>query len=272
MRIDAIGYKHPHDEHFMIDRPTGSKDWLLLAIRTKSWFRLDGEIVHAPANSVMLYSLDYPQQYGADGESYLDDWVHFGPTEEEEALIHALGIPLNTVIPMTDLTTVSMLIREMCGEYFSPNLRRAETVDLYFRILINKLYEVIVEKSLTSVVNESTYFDHLIWIRSRIYRDPAGDWSVDTLAKRFSLSRSRFQHLYSETFGISLSQDIIAARLEKAAGLLKQQERSVTEIAEMVGYQIPSSFNRQFKAAFGKTPTQFRNDYWEECRKKSDKY
>lgn len=264
MRIDAIGYQHHHDPGFIIDRPNGSQSWLLLAVRTKSFFRLDGRIVHANANSIMIFTLEYPQYYGADGEQYIDDWIHFVPTEEEEALIHALGLPLNTLISLPDVTAISGLIREMCGEYFSPNIKRAETIDLYFRILLNKIYEGFTENAVTSFVNEKSYFDHLIWIRSRIYRNPGDDWNIDHLAHRFLLSRSRFQHLYSDTFGIGISKDIIAARMERAAELLKMQDLSINEIAEKVGYSIPSSFNRQFKAAFGQTPSQYRLNFWKD--------
>lgn len=39
---------------------------------------------------------------------------------------------------------------------------------------------------------------------------------------------------------------------------------------DAIGYQIPSSFNRQFKAAFGKTSPQYRAEYWKQAEKTED--
>ena len=80
------------------------------------------------------------------------------------------------------------------------------------------------------------------------------------MAADLSLSRSRLQHLYNDTFGVSISRDIIAGRVEKAKDLLKNPELSINDVSSMVGYNNPSYFNRQFKNLLGKTPTQYRED------------
>lgn len=38
MRMDEIGYNHKHDKTFLIDRPNGAGDWLLLAVKSKAVF------------------------------------------------------------------------------------------------------------------------------------------------------------------------------------------------------------------------------------------
>lgn len=264
MKIDAIGYQHGHGAQFAVDRPEGSQGWLLLAVHTRSVFVIDGKPLHMPAKTVVIYAAGCPQHYGADGESYVDDWMHFTPTAEEEARIRALGLPLNMPITLPEITAVSKCIRDMCAEYFSPNLMRDETVDLLFQIALNKICEGISEYSVSSHLNEGAYAGLLMWERSRIYRLPAENWSIDALAAKLSLSRSRFQHIYSETFGISFARDIILARLTRAKELLTATEQSVGQIAAAVGYGNVPHFNRQFKAAFGKTPSDYRKTYWAE--------
>lgn len=109
-----------------------------------------------------------------------------------------------------------------------------------------------------------------MWVRSRICRNSADDWNIDALAARFSLSRSRFQHLYSDTFGISIAKDIITARLTRAQELLTTTELSVGQIAEAVGFDNAPYFNRQFKAAFGETPLAYRKTYWAKKRNREN--
>ena len=151
----------------------------------------------------------------------------------------------------------------MCYEQYSANKNRKESVDLYFRLLLFKLNECIEAYNLASTINENKYFEKLMWLRESIYRWPAREWNIDDMAAELSLSRSRLQHLYNDTFGVSISRDLTASRLEKAKDLLKNPELPVNEIAALVGYKPPSYFNKQFKAAFGITPTQFREGFLE---------
>ena len=57
MRCNAVGYHHIHDSSFQKNRPGGSSDWLLLLVKTPAQFIIEGEIIHAKANSYMIYSL-----------------------------------------------------------------------------------------------------------------------------------------------------------------------------------------------------------------------
>ena len=263
MRMDEIGYNHKHDRTFLIARPNGAGDWLMLAIKSKSVFRIDGKDVHAPKNSFIIYTPEYPEYYHADNCEYIDDWIHFGPDEDELKLIRELDIPLNTVVQIADIKQVSSIIRNMCYEQYAANKNRKESVDLYFRLLLFKLNECIEAYNLASTINENKYFEKLMWLRESIYRWPAREWNIDDMAAELSLSRSRLQHLYNDTFGVSISRDLTASRLEKAKDLLKNPELPVNEIAALVGYKPPSYFNKQFKAAFGITPTQFREGFLE---------
>ncbi|MGN1403354.1 MAG: helix-turn-helix transcriptional regulator [Ruminococcus sp.] len=261
MRMDEIGYHHRHDTSFVIDRPNGAGDWLLLIMKTPAIFRIDGIDVHTKANSFLMYTPEYPEHYTPDGEEYIDDWMHFGPDEEEQQLIQQLKIPLNLAVHLGDISNVSTILRNMCYEYYSAHLHRVEIVNLYFRMLLYKLHEQMEIAHPSAVLSESVYGERLIWIRECIYRWPEREWNIDALAKELSLSRSRFQHLYAETFGSSVTQDLIQSRIQKACELLNQKKLSLEEIAQLCGYSSTSYFIRQFKQATGKTPSQFRSTY-----------
>lgn len=268
MRMDDIGYNHKHDKNFLMDRPEGAGDWLLLAVKTKAVFRENGELKKVPPNTIIIYTPDCPQYYSADGEEYADDWIHFGPDDEEAELMERLNIPINRPVSVADITQISNIIRNMCYEHYSANHNRKESVDLYFRLLLFKLNECIEGVTSFGSITENKYFETLLWLRESIYRWPAKDWNIDSMAAEISLSRSRLQHLYTDTFGVSISKDIISSRIEKAKDLLKNPELSVNDVSAIVGYNNPSYFNRQFKTAYGKTPTQFREEFLETDFKK----
>ncbi len=52
--------------------------------------------------------------------------------------------------------------------------------------------------------------------------------------------------------------------LELAKRYLAHQDRSLTEIAALLGYSEPSAFNRAFKGWSGQTPGQFREQLWQQ--------
>lgn len=263
MRMDEIGYHHKHDNKFRIERPNGAGDWLFLIIKTPAIFRIGGKDINVKANSFILYTPEYPEYYSADlkCQEYIDDWIHFGPDENEIKLLSELSIPLNQAVGLKNVSSISNIVRNMCHEFYSAHLHRDEMVNLYFKMLIFKLHEQIELSYPISNLSEASYGEQLIWVRECIFRKPNFDWNIDEIAKSLSISRSRLQHLYSETFGVSITQDIIASRIQYATDLLKNSELSIESISEVCGYSSVSYFIRQFKSIHDITPAKYQKGY-----------
>lgn len=260
--INDIGYNHRHEKDFVIDRPDGTADWLLLIIKSPAVYRYDSKEVRMPANVLIIYTPGAPQYYRADCLEYFDDWMHFRPTDEDVALIEQLGITLNVPLQLTESENISSIVRNMCYEHYSSNIGRTEVSDLYFRILLYKIREKLNPDRDPSRIPENAYSERLMWIRDSIYRWPSRDYTVDDMAKDLSLSRSRFQHLYSETFGTSVTKDIISSRLNKASELLITTDMPVKDIAMMIGYGHNTSyFVKLFGSVYGISPGQYRKNH-----------
>ena len=52
-------------------------------------------------------------------------------------------------------------------------------------------------------------------------------------------------------------------RMQRAARLLQQSDRTVEQISMEVGYESPFSFSRSFKKIFGMAPREFRKTAFE---------
>lgn len=258
MRMDDIGYNHRHTADFVVDRPNGAGDWLLLVTKTPAVFRVGENERKVPPHTVIIYTPNGPEYYRADGCEYCDDWMHFEPDETERSLMESFGIPFDMPLIFSDSAEFSVLMRNMCYEQYSANLHRNETLNLYFRLLIYKLHEKMQAQNDRSKVSEQIYFEKLMWIRESLYRWPGRNYTIDDMSKELSLSRSRFQHLYSETFGISVTQDLIRSRMKRSAELLKSTELSVREIGTLVGYPNTAYFIKLFGRTHGCTPVRYR--------------
>ena len=84
------------------------------------------------------------------------------------------------------------------------------------------------------------------------------DISLETLAGLTGMSVYHFARLFRQTTGQSPYQYRIRLRVEKAQRLLRETDRSVTEIAFAVGYNSLSQFFLVFGRHTGTTPLQYR--------------
>lgn len=87
--------------------------------------------------------------------------------------------------------------------------------------------------------------------------------SVEDIADHVSLSAKYVRKLFTDTRGISLSNFILNARIDKVKELLEKTELPVADISEQSGFQTKSHFFTAFKKATGMTPTQYRQDMQE---------
>lgn len=255
MNIENVGYHYQHNETFRVDRPYGSGDYMLLLLKTSAYFFLNGQRQHANADSMIVYRKGTPQQYGAVGTEYINDWIHFELSEEEERWIENKGIRFDVVLPVGDTTEFSGLIKHMFYERYSENRYRNESCSLYLELLLLKLAERL---TLSDHIKENAHYREFVELRNEIYCNPAQNWDIDQICRKMNLSRSYLQHLYKAFFRTTITEDVTRSRMEHAKYLLSGNEMTVATVARMCGYHSEVHFMRQFKQTEGVTPTQFR--------------
>ena len=87
------------------------------------------------------------------------------------------------------------------------------------------------------------------------YFEPLG---VDEMAAAAGLSRAHFSREFRRAFGEPPHAYLLTRRLERAAALLRNTDRSVADICLSVGLQSIGSFTTSFKRMYGMTPTAYR--------------
>ena len=91
-----------------------------------------------------------------------------------------------------------------------------------------------------------------------IQRQPEESWTVESLARRVSLSRSAFSAKFKQLVVESPMQYITRVRLTKAAALLRTHQATLLEVALSVGYDSEVAFSKAFKRYFGIAPGAYR--------------
>lgn len=87
---------------------------------------------------------------------------------------------------------------------------------------------------------------------------PQDSHSLESLAAEAGMSRSRFVHHFSATYGHTPMDFVQSVRLRAAAGMLRGTVLPVKAVAAAVGYSSRSHFSHAFRAEYGIDPTGFR--------------
>ncbi len=86
----------------------------------------------------------------------------------------------------------------------------------------------------------------------------ADDLSQGAMAELAGISKDYFSRIFKNVTGLNYSKWLNMIRLEKATGLLAQNDLTLTEIAMLSGFQSIPSFNRVFRDEKGMAPGEYR--------------
>lgn len=89
--------------------------------------------------------------------------------------------------------------------------------------------------------------------------DPSRDFTLGKMAESVNLSPPYFCYLFKSITGVPPAKYLKSLRMQHAAMLLTTTFLSVKEIVSRVGLTDESHFVRDFKRAYGVTPSNYRN-------------
>ncbi|MDB5054080.1 MAG: AraC family transcriptional regulator [Bacilli bacterium] len=96
-------------------------------------------------------------------------------------------------------------------------------------------------------------------IRKFVDLNLAQDISLQAIADHIHMHPVYVSKIYKLETGDNLSDYVHLIRMEKATFLLKNSQEKIYEIAALLGYQRPHSFNHAFKKHYQITPQEYRD-------------
>ncbi len=147
--------------------------------------------------------------------------------------------------------------------------RRVFTDQLGSAASVTRLSEIVFIELVRSGIGENSALTSIL----EAFRDPkislslklihaehSQPWTVESLASKVAMSRSRFANRFRELMGTGPMAYLSDWRLQKALALLDSSCMSVQQIADSSGYQSPSAFTRAFSSKFGSSPSDYRRN------------
>lgn len=174
-------------------------------------------------------------------------WINF-KGELAEKLLEVYKLEKTVVFRKTDALPILARIQETCKATKHPKEYQNVTSRLFLE-LVQFLAEHCSDEEDSSSVEQ---------IRAYIDCNITRNLKLADIAVHFTLSKEHIIRQFKEKYGITPHQYIMQSRIRLAMILLKTTDKSVEEIADMLGFSDAKHLTMQFKKMLHYTPTQYR--------------
>ncbi len=152
---------------------------------------------------------------------------------------------------------------EQTESIFSAFFNQPESLKLpYQKIKTMELLLYLSKTELTSSQQLSEYKTEQIRIIREIHdqltRHMEQRITIEELSKKYLINPTTLKTAFKSIYGTSIAAHIKEHRMEQAAKMLKETDKSIAEIARAVGYDSQSKFTAAFKIYFKILPKEYR--------------
>ncbi len=132
--------------------------------------------------------------------------------------------------------------------------------ELYIKSMLFQLFFILDNRcrNLTKPVKDRKTLDKTKLVLKYVENHYMERITIDEIADVVGFSQSHFMRYFKDVMGTSFINYLKDYRLTMAARLLQSSESPVLEIAQEVGFDNLSYFNRAFKQKYQMTPLQYR--------------
>lgn len=246
-------YNRSNPDYDMINRSSGSGDYLFLYLITPMKIQLGTETIITKENAFLLYTPGKAQIYQAV-RRFKNSFVHF--TCDNGDFLKDYDLPVNRVVYLPDPGAMNTVLRSIYVESVLKQDFYAEQMDLLIRQLL-----ILFSRQLHTWPGGSDtpadLYEQFRKARIEILTNITGDWNSENMAALTNLGVSQFYNYYQLFFNRSPKAELLEARLERAKYLLRVEAMPVGQAAAQSGFTNLSHFTRYFKKECGMTPSAY---------------
>ena len=134
----------------------------------------------------------------------------------------------------------------------------------YFKIKIMELFLFLENLDVPEGGEERSYFYKTqvdkVKEMVRLQTEDLTRWyTLEELSKKFEFPLTGMKQCFKGIYGCSMADYMKTYRMNAAAEMLYNTDKTVIEIASSVGYENPGKFAGVFKSKMGMTPSAYRN-------------
>jgi AraC-like DNA-binding protein len=249
--INGIGVQE-HMDPYLIDRPCGSGDCLLMLFYDPVVVRVGSESRRVAAGHAMVWPRGERQCYGNPTAAFRHSWIHCDGAFVADRLT-GIGVPVAAPFRVPEPPTVDTLLGLIAEEILNHLAPSADVV----RGLVAALFAGVARgASASAPVAEPPA--RLIEAKRLIETHYAESIDLDRLAQTACMSVPHFCSQFKRNFGTSAIRYLVRVRLDHALHLLRNRNMPVSHVAFSVGFASLPHFSATFRKRFGEGPRAVR--------------
>lgn len=228
-------------------RPT---DCFLYGLSGSAYYTFHGKTVKFEKGNVIFFSRAnaYKVKIASGGFSAI--YVNFLLEDTKEPLLNEIFTPLKSSVLENSFEKLLTLWKT--GKFSDRLHCKSLMYRIYAELAKQTQYEYIPSDKKDRI--ESA-------VQVMIENISDANFSVEQLGPMCQMSQVHFRRIFSQIFHTTPVAFLVSLRMNKAKELLHSSSLSITEIAELCGFNSTHYFSTKFHEETGLTPTEFRKTY-----------
>lgn len=138
--------------------------------------------------------------------------------------------------------------------------RETEKMTLFSKLKITSMADILIMTCIEDIIdsNSNGFRERLVSI---LQRNLHNDLKLSCVTKEMAVSQTQLGRLAKSEFGCGVIEVFHRLKMDYACRLLFDSDKTVCEIAYMLGYKDASYFCRFFKKRFKVTPSEYRKKF-----------
>jgi AraC-like DNA-binding protein len=244
-------------EHFFTERQQEDSYQILFTISGNGILKYRNKTIPIEKNqAVLLHCNEYNYYYTGKSGFWEYKYMH----------MKGSGLPgIFEIINLGSVFPVHLIEPFEFNQSFDKMVRLIETMDYqsdlkFPALLMAILTDLAVNRNETVVTRNGDYHRNIIEgsfkYMQENYRQKL---LIRDIAKNEGFNECYFTRLFKRIAGTTPHEYLMRLRIDKAKQILKQTDKSITEVSYDVGFDNVNVFIRDFKKYTGTTPLRYRN-------------
>ena len=250
--INSCGrYELINQKEFRTTRTHGREDFQILYVaKGKAVFAFKGEEVIVKEGNMVMYFPKEPQNYVYKNvDSPVVYWIHFtGFSALEFLKANSIGNSGIYFVGVKD--EISLLFNRIIKELQIKQVNYFEMCNLYMKQLITLINRSLADSTYNKYKQNKILENALEYFNENFNTSI----NINEYANRCNISSCWFIRSFKYYTGTTPTQYITNIRINKAKNLLSSSSFTISEVANLIGYQNPLYFSRIFKKIVGVAP------------------
>ena len=235
----------------LVRRPQGTGDYLFMLFHSPVKIAASRNQALWPASTMMVWTPKDGHFYGDADRAWNHSWFHCAGREIPD-LLRRSRLPVGRPFAVSDPSLLESYLLATAAE-----LNGWRGPD---EITLRNLFENYIRAEARGVFDRKEQLTpaRLLEVRAEVEQRFAETLRLPELARKAGWSVPHLCAEFRRYFGVPVIQYAQQLRMNRAAYLLRDQNRRIGEIAQQVGYPDLYTFSRMFKRSFGVSPRPFR--------------